>query len=115
MCCTGRGDLVIALNNIVEKINQSDTMMDGVLIETTGMADPQPIIAVFDKASSCGSVMRLDSILTIVDAKRIGEQLDRKGDDGLNKADTVTSAEMKATQRKIRSINKFCHMHPTTF
>jgi len=130
MCCTVRGDLVIALNNIVEKINQSDTMMDGVLIETTGMADPQPIIAVFDKASSCGSVMRLDSILTIVDAKRIGEQLDRKVDDGvneavqqvifadrilLNKADTVTSAEMKATQRKIRSINKFCHMHPTTF
>eukprot|EP00493_Phyllostaurus_siculus_P023976 UN24313 len=90
-------------------------MMDGVLIETTGMADPQPILAVFDKASSCGSVMRLDSILTVVDTKRIGEQLDRKVDDGvneavqqvifadrilLNKADTVTSAENESYSKE---------------
>jgi len=130
MCCTVRGDLVEALQNIVKKISETDAEMDGILIETTGMADPQPILAVFSDQMAVGDLLRLDSVLTVVDSKRISEQLDRKVDDGvneavqqvifadrilLNKSDTVTGEEMRNARNKIRSINKFCRIHPTTF
>jgi len=130
MCCTVRGDLVEALQNIVRKISETDAEMDGILIETTGMADPQPILAVFSDQMAVGDLLRLDSVLTVVDSKRISEQLDRKVDDGvneavqqvifadrilLNKSDTVSGEEMRDARNKIRSINKFCRIHPTTF
>jgi len=130
MCCTVRGDLVEALQNIVRKISETDAEMDGILIETTGIADPQPILAVFSDQMAVGDLLRLDSVLTVVDSKRISEQLDRKVDDGvneavqqvifadrilLNKSDTVSGEEMRDARNKIRSINKFCRIHPTTF
>lgn len=42
ICCTVRGDLVVALKNLHKKIAQ----FDAVIIETTGLADPAPVAQV---------------------------------------------------------------------
>jgi G3E family GTPase len=39
ICCTVRGDLVVALKKLHSKISQ----FDAVIIETTGLADPAPV------------------------------------------------------------------------
>ena len=43
ICCTVRGDLVIALKNLYQKLSQ----FDAVIIETTGLADPAPVAQTF--------------------------------------------------------------------
>lgn len=48
---------------------------DHVIIETTGMADPQPIIAVFT-TTDVGTALHLDGVVTMVDAKNVERHLD---------------------------------------
>eukprot|EP01052_Picozoa_sp_SAG31_P036886 SAG31_NODE_4668_length_3047_cov_1.961330_5_plen_75_part_00 len=43
ICCTVRGDLV----RILSKITKRKAKLDGVIIETTGMADPAPVAQTF--------------------------------------------------------------------
>lgn len=45
VCCTVRGDLVKALLNFLDRRDTFDT----ILIETTGIADPSPILATFSQ------------------------------------------------------------------
>lgn len=45
VCCTVRGDLVKALVNFLDR---RDTF-DCILLETTGIADPSPIVATFNQ------------------------------------------------------------------
>jgi len=129
ICCTVRSDLRKALDNILDRIENLGKRIDGILIETTGIADPMPVIQVFN-VPDLKSVMRLDSIITIVDVKRISEQLDRKVEKGineaiqqvvfadrilLNKTDTVSTDELKQAREKIKTINKFAKMTPCTY
>lgn len=49
MCCTVRGDLLGAFASVLRKMEDGDDkgggrMLDSVLVETTGMADPVPIV-----------------------------------------------------------------------
>lgn len=49
VCCTVRGDLVKALLNFLDRRDTFDT----ILIETTGIADPSPILATFSQVCWC--------------------------------------------------------------
>lgn len=56
---------------------------DRVVIETTGLASPAPIIQTFFLDQSMAGNIRLDGVVTLVDAKHVGQHLDeeRPGDD----------------------------------
>jgi G3E family GTPase len=71
VCCTVKGSLVSSLEMLIEK--RSD--LDYILIECSGMANPGPIAALFWLDDALESRLKLDGIVTIVDAKHILHQL----------------------------------------
>ena len=71
ICCTVRGDLVEALKKLHKKINK----FDGVIIETTGLADPAPVVQTFFIDENIQEMYSLDAVITVVDAKNIRERL----------------------------------------
>ncbi|MEC7435673.1 MAG: GTP-binding protein, partial [Candidatus Thermoplasmatota archaeon] len=64
ICCTVRGDLTELLDKMYDRIKD----FDGVLIETTGLADPAPVAQTFFVDENVVSRYKLDGIITVVDA-----------------------------------------------
>jgi G3E family GTPase len=111
ICCTVRGDLI----RIIEGLMRRRGRFDGILIETTGLADPAPVAQTFFVDEDVRSKTRLDSIITVVDAKHLLGEIDRAHEAQeqlafadtviLNKTDLVTADEIKAVEARIRRIN----------
>jgi G3E family GTPase len=74
LCCTVRGDLSRALTDLLPRVNAGEVKR--VMIETTGLADPAPILATLmsDRVAACA--YRLDGIVTVVDAVNGATHLD---------------------------------------
>jgi len=70
--CTVRGDLIRIMSKIIKKAKK----LDGIIIETTGLADPAPVAQTFFMDKKLSAAARLDSIVTVVDAKHIEGHLD---------------------------------------
>jgi G3E family GTPase len=66
ICCTVRKDLVLLFHQLfkLEKLSQ----LDWVVIETTGLADPAPVIQSLYMDIECKRYLRLDGVLTVADA-----------------------------------------------
>ena len=64
LCCTIRDDLRAALRSILPKARD----LDGVVIETTGVARPAPIVQTFLHDPTLRATMRVDAVVTVVDA-----------------------------------------------
>ncbi len=76
VCCTIRGDLVVALNDLWEQRKDKKISFDRVVIETTGVANPGPVAQTFFMDDEVASHYMLDAIVTLVDAKHGPQQLD---------------------------------------
>lgn len=72
VCCTVKDSLVETLESLLAK----RTDLDYVIIEASGMADPGPVASIFWLDEALGSRIRLDGIVTCVDAKNICFQLE---------------------------------------
>jgi G3E family GTPase len=131
ICCTVRGDLIAGLKKLIKNSKKSGKTLDGVIIETTGLADPAPVAQTFFADDFVQQHMRLDGILTLVDAKHITQHLDEEKPEGveneaveqiafadrilLNKCDLVDSEdEIKEVERRIRAINEMVPIKRTT-
>ncbi|CAK9082191.1 COBW domain-containing protein 2 (Cobalamin synthase W domain-containing protein 2) [Durusdinium trenchii] len=117
ICCTVRGDLVVALKRLYKKIDK----FDGVIIETTGLADPAPVAQTFFVDDEIQRMYKLDGICTVVDAKHIIQHLEEEKPEGveneaveqvafadrilLNKTDLVEPEELDGIEAKIKAIN----------
>ncbi|KAG1668150.1 hypothetical protein FOA52_005142 [Chlamydomonas sp. UWO 241] len=118
ICCTVRGDLIRILNKLLKRKDK----FDAIMIETTGLANPAPVIQTFFVDDDVRQATLLDAVLTVVDAKHIMQHLDEVKPDGvvnesvqqiafadkilLNKLDLVDDATKAAVVKRIRSINK---------
>ena len=125
ICCTVRGDLTELLIKMYDRIKD----FDGVLIETTGLADPAPVAQTFFVDENVVSRYKLDGIITVVDAKHLIQHGDEEKPEGveneaveqlafadrimLNKIDLVSEDELKEVETKIRSINGFAPIYHT--
>ena len=125
ICCTVRGDLTDLLKKMHERIKD----FDGVLIETTGLADPAPVAQTFFVDDDIVDKYKLDGIITVADAKHIIQHLDEEKPEGvenesveqiafadrimLNKIDLVSEEELEEVESKIKSINRFAPMYHT--
>ena len=125
ICCTVRGDLTETLDKIYDRIKD----FDGVLIETTGLADPAPVAQTFFVDDKVVERYKLDGIITVVDAKHIIQHLDEEKPEGienesveqlafadriiLNKIDLVSESEIKEVESRIKSINNFAPIYQT--
>lgn len=76
ICCTVRGDLVTALNSLKEKREDKTLHFDRVIIETTGLADPGPLIQTFFMDPAVSRSYLIDGIVTLIDAVHAMQQLD---------------------------------------
>ncbi len=74
LCCTVRGDLSRALSSLAPRVRAGEIAR--VIIETTGLADPAPIIATLLGDPIAAVLYRLDGIVTVVDAVHGMGQLD---------------------------------------
>ena len=119
VCCTVRGDLVRAVEGLVKRPGG----FDGILIETTGLADPAPVAQTFFMDEEIAERAKLDAVVTVADAKHLLLRLDDapEAEDQiafadvilLNKADLVDPAELAAVERRIRAINPSAIIHRT--
>jgi G3E family GTPase len=78
VCCTIREDLRATLADLAEKKRKGELDFERVVIETTGLADPGPVAQTFFMDDEIAESYLLDSILTLVDAKHAGGQLDTR-------------------------------------
>jgi G3E family GTPase len=74
LCCTVRGDLSRALTDLLQRVAAGEVRR--VAIETTGLADPAPILATLMSDPTAARAYRLDGIVTVVDAVNGMAQLD---------------------------------------
>jgi G3E family GTPase len=73
ICCTVRGDLIRILGGLMRRKGA----MDGILVETTGLADPAPVAQTFFVDEDVRRKTKLDAIVTVVDAKHLLNEIDR--------------------------------------
>mmetsp|Transcript_3151 Transcript_3151/g.11375 ORF Transcript_3151/g.11375 Transcript_3151/m.11375 type:complete len:425 (-) Transcript_3151:199-1473(-) len=123
VCCTVRQDLVEVLTKLAERVKKGKLLLDGIVIETTGLADPAPVAQTFFVEDTVKSFARLDGIVTLVDAKHVEQHLDEVKPEGveneaveqvafadrilLNKTDLVDEAQLQRVESRLRAINAF--------
>jgi G3E family GTPase len=83
ICCTVRQDLITVLQKLAKRVKAGELKLDGIIIETTGMADPSPVAQTFFVDYSVKSFARLDGIVTLVDAMHIEQHLDDEKPEGV--------------------------------
>jgi G3E family GTPase len=106
-----RGDLI----RIIEGLMKRRGRFDGILIETTGLADPAPVAQTFFVDADVRRNTKLDAIVTVVDARHIGLELAEAHEAQeqiafadivlLNKTDLVEDADLTSIKKRLRSIN----------
>lgn len=76
ICCSVRGDLARALRDLfMRRLRRQLPALDRIVIETTGLADPAPVIFTLQRDFFVAERYRLDGVVTVVDAQFGGEQL----------------------------------------
>jgi len=114
---------LVVLNKLGKRIEAGTLKLDGIIIETTGMADPAPVAQTFFVEEDVQEFARLDGIITLVDAKHIEAHLDEEKPEGaeneaveqvafadrliLNKTDLVSETDLLRVEARLRAINKF--------
>ncbi|MGA3141390.1 MAG: GTP-binding protein [Xanthobacteraceae bacterium] len=69
LCCTVFGDLVVTLNNLYHRREDGDIpRFDHVVIETSGLADPSPLIQAFLSDPTLAGLYRIAAVIATVDA-----------------------------------------------
>jgi G3E family GTPase len=115
ICCTIRGDLVEALNQLWEQRRDKKIQFERVMIETTGVANPGPVAQTFFMDDDVADHYVLDAIVTLVDAKHGQQQLSEHEEAQrqvgfadqifITKTDLVTDAEVATLRARLMHMN----------
>ena len=110
VCCTVREDLV----EVFEQIDAGEETFDHVLIETTGLAEPGPVMSIFDRPA-LRQAFTLDGVICVVDAGHLEQSLDEVSACAeqvayadlliLNKVDGRTALGLDETEARLRRLN----------
>ena len=124
ICCVAdvREDLVQVLGKLLARRER----FDHILVETSGLADPTPVAATFFIDNDVARQVRLDAIVTLVDARHALAHLDDPMLDGaanqaveqvvtadrivINKTDLASEEEIVAVEARVRRINETAQM-----
>ncbi|KAB2612763.1 COBW domain-containing protein 1-like [Pyrus ussuriensis x Pyrus communis] len=110
LCCTVRGDLVRMFADLV---NKKKGKFDHIVIETMGLANPAPIIQTFYGEDQVFKDVKLDSVVTLVDAKHAVFHLDEIKPKGVT--DLVGKPEIASLVQRIKTINRMAQLKRTEF
>jgi len=125
VCCTVRGDLMQALNDLRHRRQTGELTFERVILETTGMANPGPVCQTFFMDDDIAAYYRLDAVVTVVDAKHGMQTLDKQTEaqkqvgfaDRLlvSKRDLVSEADYAALRARLTRINPRAPLSPVDF
>ncbi|MGS0754841.1 CobW family GTP-binding protein [Roseateles sp. GG27B] len=111
VCCKLRGDLIRVVSSLLRRPGR----FDGILIETSGLADPAPVVQTFHFDDLLRQHTRLDSVICVADARHLLGQLMDAPEAGaqlaqadlvlLNKADLADEATLLAAELAIQRLN----------
>lgn len=111
VCCSMQKDLMTTLSTLL----QIGSDLDYVLLETTGLADPLPLMGAL-MAPEMAPLVRLDAVITVVDGEHFDENLEHAevaynqitSADVLllNKADTVSESQLDQMESGLRKLNR---------
>ncbi|GBG00123.1 hypothetical protein Rsub_12734 [Raphidocelis subcapitata] len=121
LCCSVKAEFLQALEALVAPGSAHAGKFDAVLIETTGLADPGPIIGELWSDEELEPAVCLDGVVTVVDAANAARQLAEARAGGapneaqlqvamadvvlLNKVDLVSEQHLEALESRLRAIN----------
>src|SRR5262250_570073 len=119
ICCTVRGDLI----RIIDGLMRRKGKFDGIIVETTGLADPAPVAQTFFVDENVGKKTKLDAVVTVADAKYLKDRL-RDAPEAknqiafadvilINKTDLVGGDDLRELEMRIRGINPYAKLHRT--
>lgn len=122
ICCTVKHSLVQALEQLVQRKER----LDHILLETTGLANPAPLASILWLDDQLEAAVKLDSIITVVDAKNLRFQLKKHQGSStfpeaflqiafadvviLNKVDLVSPDVLEELEKEIHSINSLSNI-----
>ncbi|MEO1403497.1 MAG: GTP-binding protein [Cyanobacteria bacterium J06635_1] len=118
ICCTVRGDLIRIMNDLMTRRDR----FDHLVIETTGLADPAPVIQSFFVDEVMLRQTQLDAVVTVVDARYIWDHWDSSEAQEqiafadvilLNKTDLVSPEILDALAQRVRGMNAIAKIHTT--
>ncbi|WOH09182.1 hypothetical protein DCAR_0728637 [Daucus carota subsp. sativus] len=128
LCCTVRGDLVKMLLELVKTRRDN---FDHIVIETTGLAKPGPVIETFCTDELVSRHVKLDGVVTLVDSKHVLKHLDKvkprfvvnEAEEQIayadriivNKTDLVTDGELEVVTKRIKHINAMAEIKLAKF
>jgi len=117
VCCTVRGDLVRVVQGLLKRKGR----FDGILVETTGLADPAPVAQTFFMDDDVRAKAQLDAVVGLVDAKHFPLRLKDapEAEDQIafadvvivNKTDLVSAEELEKLRATVRKINPHAVIH----
>jgi G3E family GTPase len=111
VCCTVRADLVAGVKELLAR---TDVALDRLIVETSGLADPAPVLQTFLADPDLRMQVELESVVTVVDAWHFTRQLT---DDivreqvafadvvVINKTDLVSEAVLTGLNERVRELN----------
>lgn len=116
LCCTVRSDLIETVQSMYRKAKRGEiSQFDRVIIETTGLADPAPILQAFISEPMVTDHFELDGVIATVDAMTGVATLDRHIEAVkqaavadrllLTKTDLAENARCIAVERRLHSLN----------
>ena len=121
ICCTVRGDLIRSMHALLSKAAADDRKFDAIILETTGLADPGPVVQTFFVDHFLEARTVLDSVTTVVDARQVllrladsreaVEQIAFADQIVLNKTDLVTGEMLRDIEARLRALNPLAPIH----
>ena len=115
LCCTMRGDLVDALEKLLRDLDNGRVKFSRVLLETTGLADPAPVLHTAMVHPYLVKRFRLDGVITVVDAVNGDKTLDEHAEAVkqaavadrivLTKTDIAKPADAQRLIERLKSLN----------
>ncbi|MEL6424953.1 MAG: GTP-binding protein [Pseudomonadota bacterium] len=116
LCCTFRGDIAETLGSLLDRKQRGELHFDRIVIETTGIAEPAPIVHTLVVDELVPQHYRLDGIVTVADAATGSETLDTQEEAVkqialadlivLTKKDLVSDAGLEEYEGRLNSINR---------
>jgi G3E family GTPase len=116
LCCSVRGELSDSLTSMA----RIEPPPDGIVVETTGLADPGPVI---DTVAWLPDLLRLDALVTVADARtclrllddpELGEarrQVELASTIVVSKSDLVDADALEDARGRLRALNPLAELH----
>ena len=116
LCCSVRGELSDSLTSMAS----IQPTLEGIVVETTGLADPGPVI---DTVAWLPDVLRLDALVTVADARtclrlledpELGEarrQVELASTIVISKSDLVDGDALADARDRLRALNPLAELH----